>query len=619
MKISYDFILDSVSFETRDLVNSNFFLSDCKGGFLNLGVVRNSSKFQGYSFYDSDSKKSYKVIDEFIISSQKEPIEVKYSGLEVRRFFDGFYDKFYVSSEGVLFYSTSNSDWIELDLDARISDDFSKIGRFYNICQENGICVIEYTKKNGENVDYKVYLAFETEKLEIEEIKKWVNKKYSYSQERSSLFNLYIFKALRFKVKSEDEIIFAVSLLRDEAISKVSRARLNFEKTYFSDAQNTQKLLEDKKFERLMTANVNLAYKLSNNAIYKFLNGSGVFAGIPWFSNVWSRDELVSIWAFISNGEFDYVRGRLMHYIESIDEDGFLKIIDRDGSNCSPDSVFWLSKRFTDFIKTLKKREELYKYFSNYELEEIYNKFVSSFRAILRKNWDRDISLLRVDRGDSWMDTIPLDYPLDILVQLLGFVSNITSFARILGKWEDESNFSEFEKEFSSHIANIYFRGGNLYDEPMIDRLSCNVFLAYYFYKYFLTSEDWEVVFDNALKVMKTNWGGISSLSKKDPNFKDSYTGEDDLSYHNGDSWYWINNIAAIVLNDFNEKKYRKEINGLLLSSTKDILELGCIGFGSEISSAKEQKSQGCYAQLWSSASYIEMVDKLFKRYNPDY
>ena len=69
---------------------------------------------------------------------------------------------------------------------------------------------------------------------------------------------------------------------------------------------------------------------------------------------------------------------------------------------------------------------------------------------------------------------------------------------------------------------------------------------------------------------------------------------------------------------DFNEKKYRKEINGLLLSSTKDILELGCIGFGSEISSAKEQKPQGCYAQLWSSASYIEMVDKLFKRCNPD-
>ena len=231
------------------------------------------------------------------------------------------------------------------------------------------------------------------------------------------------------------------------------------------------------------------------------------FAGIPWFSNVWSRDELVSIWAFISNGEFDYVRGRLMHYIKNIDEDGSLKIIDNDGSNYSPDSVFWLSKRFTDFIKTLKKREELYKYFSNYELEEIYNKFISSFRAILRKSWDREISLLRVDRGDSWMDTIPLDYPLDILVQLLGFVSNITSFARILGKWEDESNFSEFEKELSSHIANIYFRGGNLYDEPMIDRLSCNVFLAYYFYKYLLTSEDWEMVFDNALKAMKTNWG----------------------------------------------------------------------------------------------------------------
>ena len=164
MKISYDFILESISFETNDLTHSNFFLSDSKGGFLNMGAVKNSCKFQGYSFYEPVTRQTYKVIDEFIISPQK-PNEIKYSGLETRRLFNSFYDKFYLSSDGVFFYSTSNPNWIELDLDMRKSNDFVDMGRFYDISYDNNICVIEYTKKNEENIDYKIYLAFETGNL----------------------------------------------------------------------------------------------------------------------------------------------------------------------------------------------------------------------------------------------------------------------------------------------------------------------------------------------------------------------------------------------------------------------------------------------------------------------
>ena len=100
-------------------------------------------------------------------------------------------------------------------------------------------------------------------------------------------------------------------------------------------------------------------------------------------------------------------------------------------------------------------------------------------------------------------------------------------------------------------------------------------FLAYYFYPDLFLKSDWEIIFDNALMHLRTSWGGISSLSYKDVEFKENYTGENNLSYHRGDSWYWINNIAAIALQDLNNKKYRRDISKLMMTSTYDILKNG--------------------------------------------
>ena len=41
---------------------------------------------------------------------------------------------------------------------------------------------------------------------------------------------------------------------------------------------------------------------------------------------------------------------------------------------------------------------------------------------------------------------------------------------------------------------------------------------------------------------------------------------------------------------------------------------MGAIGFGSEVSSSSTQRAEGCFAQAWSSTTYIEMIDKIFER-----
>jgi len=106
--------------------------------------------------------------------------------------------------------------------------------------------------------------------------------------------------------------------------------------------------------------------------------------------------------------------------------------------------------------------------------------------------------------------------------------------------------------------------------------------------------------------------GGIATINKHHPSFKDTYSGENPESYHNGDSWYFINNITAICLNRLDKKLYKKYINKILKSSTDDILYNGFIGHASELSSAKEFSSEASLCQAWSAATYIELIHELF-------
>jgi len=94
--------------------------------------------------------------------------------------------------------------------------------------------------------------------------------------------------------------------------------------------------------------------------------------------------------------------------------------------------------------------------------------------------------------------------------------------------------------------------------------------------------------------------------------FTNESTGENIKSYHRGDSWFWINNLAALVLNRINKNKFQKYIKKIIEASTEDILWKGCIGCHAELSDAKELTSKGCFNQAWSNAMFIEMVDWVF-------
>ncbi|OVE74776.1 hypothetical protein BVX95_01225, partial [archaeon D22] len=73
------------------------------------------------------------------------------------------------------------------------------------------------------------------------------------------------------------------------------------------------------------------------------------------------------------------------------------------------------------------------------------------------------------------------------------------------------------------------------------------------------------------------------------------------------------NNIAAIALKRVNYDMFYNVIVKIVEASTEEILSRGVMGVSSELSSAKELRSEGCFSQAWSAATYIELVHELFE------
>ncbi len=651
MKINYNLANENFSYKNveneEEIKKLNFLLTNNKGDYLNLGIDKNSCKYNGLNICRSEDMKIFKILDEMILENVK-CMDISYNGFKIFKKYSSNLssnlevldenkindnslqndknlcnDSYYLGPTGGVVYEISNYEGlISFDFDMRELNDFDEWGREYNVYIENGIIIIEFTKKKGDLEEYKLYAGIKTPNILYEIKNQWVEKEYEYSKKRNSLYKRYVFRAFNLIINDHKKIIISSGFSKEEIFKQINLLEHHQKELEKFDENFVNDFMEQVKLKEVpMPLDYSLSYKLSINAIYKFLNKDllksnfeGSYAGLPWFSQVWVRDELYSLRSFINLEYNTYVKKKLFDYIQNLDENtGKLKRLFVEESLESFDGVFWLAKRFEDFIYHLEKKGEFDKNLNLGELKFAYDKFHNSFKKIIENSWDKDNELIKVDYGDSWMDTIQRDYPLEIQVQFLEFVSVLAQLATLIGKKADAEKYLDFENLFRQKIRDSFWRNEMLYDEKDENKISSNIFLAYYLYPDLFLREDWEKIVDKSLIHLKTNWGGLSSLSNRDSRFKEEYTGENNLSYHHGDSWFWINNISAIVLMDLNEKKYRKEINQIMISSSKDILRMGTIGFASEISSSKEQRAEGCMAQLWSSASYIEMIDKMYK------
>jgi len=173
-----------------------------------------------------------------------------------------------------------------------------------------------------------------------------------------------------------------------------------------------------------------------------------------------------------------------------------------------------------------------------------------------------------------------------------------------------QKKYKDLEEDTRKLVKEKFWNGKWLADGLNDYTIRPNVFIAAYIYPELLTKKEWKTCFKNILPKLWLKWGGLASLQKDHPLFQEHHTGEIPQSYHRGDSWYWINNLSALVLRRVDRKEFSKYIQKITEASTNEILIKGTIGHHAEVSSAGAAESQGCTAQAWSNAMFIELVEE---------
>jgi hypothetical protein len=590
--------------------NLNFILtsnSENNNSWLNFGINKNTDKFQGVVTEHNTNEQLYKTIEQLTLVNQNSKlVEIEKDDHKfIKKYEDNSNESIRYSKFNTIIYTNSNNAEVLLELDCRELNDYDTENRTYTIETEKEYTIIKYNKTKSKE-DYQnceLYIAIENENCDIKVVDKWEEKEYPYSKSRNQNDkNLFTYKSIKFKPKSENPVHISQGFTKEEVIENIKKTKDYQKDKYFKWTQD----IENEK--------INLAWNLSQSAYKSFKLKKGHKAGFFWFNQVWTRDELSSLNVDIENRKIQNVKNTIMKYSELIKECGMIPRIQEKGSLKSPDGLFWLGKRIFDTIKKLEEKRQVPRFINNAELEELFDKLDNSFTCLFDTHRDMETELLKVEDGDSWMDTIKINFPLDVQVQLLSYLSTLEKLSRLLNKKSKDHAYLLLENFFKNNLKKQYLKDGFLFDDIERTRITSNIFLIYYFYPKMFDKYEWEKIIDKTLPKLMTSWGGISTLDIENQKFTKNYSGENNLSYHNGDSWYWINNMAGIVLHDLNPTKYLKIIDKIVETSTKDILELGTIGYHSEVSEFENQKAQGNLAQLWSSAYYVELINKIYRK-----
>ncbi len=494
----------------------------------------------------------------------------------------------FMLDEKFLLVKSKNSLAFSFDFDVRKPNDFSIDNRFYSVdfksLKEVDVAIISFDKvKYGSNfffaVAYKGILKNNSSP--------WVERNYSFDKLRNSEFSRFVFSP--FSLSSN---YFCVAFGFDKD-SVVNNAVLNFKRLKLKNVDSF-----DGEFPTAQDKiSVAESYALSSLESLSFNNY--LIAGFPWFAEEWFRDELTALGCFInSETNIPFVKSVLFSVLSYFYKCGLST--NRKFKLLSSDSFGLLALRFKElFSRNLLSKDDI---------DSIKIKFLPIIDSLISSKFDTSVNMFVSGPHETWMDSLNRDgYCVEIqalMAVALDFAFNIS---------EDEK-YKEYLNLLLSSVRRMLFK------EVLLDRLSLdyspdltvrpNIFLAYYYYSDLLSNNLWEKTFDNALKSLWLSWGGLSTVQNDVAVPLDS--GENPKSYHNGNSWFFINNIAAISMIKVNKEKYTYYINKIVDASVDDLLFSGAVGSSSENSSNSVRTSSGCPVQLWSNSTLLELLHTLY-------
>jgi hypothetical protein len=290
-------------------------------------------------------------------------------------------------------------------------------------------------------------------------------------------------------------------------------------------------------------------------------------AGFSWFYENWYRDELLSM--FLTQPLWkNFSEQRIKFYLYNLEN-----IWDKNKS--SP---------------TLKAADTFLHFLLNLP-QDLFLIHFNLLEKYLQK-WQEEFNLDNLPPYSTWMDTLERKNALEIDVL---YLKALRRFAKVNKKYVNLAN-------------NLKERIIKKIKENPVD---VNLIFAFLFLEDIFTLNEWKNFFEKLLKESYLLWGGLATLPLNDPKFLDEDDGEKVNAYHQGDSWYFLNNLLAYSLAKIDFKRFKNFIEKIIESSFLDLFFDGALGWSSEISSAKERKSEGSLVQTWSIASLALLLSFL--------
>jgi glycogen debranching enzyme len=592
-----------------------FLLTNKKGNFLSLGNG-NFSHTQGLFFFDKEKWSPYKTIEDIRLNAEMTAIKNNFYDAE-RHYRGGAEESFALFNNSMMYDLRNYTGELTLELDFRHMFDFDDKGRIYTITKEEDLIIIKYEKFNDHSLgelESTHFIAIRgAEASGFNVLNQWVKRNYQYDDSRHSHSEFYIIKALSIKVNNHLHLAFSFS--KDKAEAKAHANQVFENREYVSGSMKKYAMhtftSPDMALSAAMKALDDLVMSVDSNG-----RTVGIFAGLPWFCQFWARDELISLKALMIQEKYPLVKSILFKYLQSIGEDGLVPNRLPESEVKSIDAVGWLFLRLREFLEMLVANNMVDDYLSLTELVTIKRELENAINGLIHNHTHNGLIISGLQ--ESWMDTKKASRSgACIEVQAL-FLSMLKMHNAIAKVTRSKQLFKTVEKEFREKIKQTFYIDGMLLDcvEGTLSESTArpNIFLAYYAYPELLSKNEWKQAFDNALKALWLDWGGLSSINHISPLFRPEYTGEDDDSYHNGDSWYYVNNYAALAMQRLDREYYAKYIDRIVSANKEEILFSGFIGCASEISSAKEMRSEGCLSQAWSAASFIELMHEIGRK-----
>ncbi len=559
--------------------------SNCSGSFALFGI---SSRYQGVFF--SHAGRVLRTIADIVLPW---PVEPKMNW-PVDNFVNGFWksshlhggvaDYFWFAHRLPVFFYELTSECVDVVLDCREIYDNTVWGRYYDVSIEGKAVVVHYKKKveNNESAEfgeYDFWLAFYGAKFFP--IKKWEEKKHFFDVDRNSPpVARYVFRAFH----AGRSFVCAVGSSKWEALKLAKDSWKNKSSLAREAEQFSGKIIKGAQFNDVA---LNDAAKYARYSLASLCCGQGLYAGLPWFTQRWARDELISVKALLLSKQFALAKSILFYWLNKLTSAGKLQ---GTLTESIADSG-WLFVRFNDFWHKLNSREK----------QAVNEKLVFYEKEIERS---LENGLVTCTPKQTWMDSLDRDGA-RIEIQAL------TLAALKLGRKNNVP--SVLEKKLKQEVKKQFWTGSYLKDGSDDLTIRPNIFIAAYVYPELLSKAEWIKCFDAVLPKLWLDWGGISTVDISNQNFMKNHTGENSASYHNGDSWFWLNNLAAIVLNNFGKKKYKKYVDAIVNASVEEILNQGAVGHHAELSSAEKMTSSGCLAQAWSVAIALELFEVIKK------